>query len=216
MRELEQLHGRDAGLRATLADRQTEGGPPQLLGVELVSPGSWSRNHPTSDRSRRPSSFPRTTRSSFVEGPPGGVAQGGTAERRESPRARSQRAVGSRCPSGNGRPASGRHDGATRGLALSSLFAHVGDGFSARSSSGRGGRTNSRFVGSHAPWIAKFCRARVRLSDPFGPPETTSASASPCPSSSQKQTGRSRIRPSLRASGSRSKGRVASPPTGRV
>jgi hypothetical protein len=39
-------------------------------------------------------------------------------------------------------------------------------------------------------------RASVKLSDPLGPPRTTSASRSDCPSSSQKQTGQISFAPS--------------------
>ena len=56
-------------------------------------------------------------------------------------------------------------------------------------SAGSGSRTNCLQRSSHAPIARKFARAAVRLSRPFGPPRTRSASWSSWPSSSQKQTG---------------------------
>jgi hypothetical protein len=62
-------------------------------------------------------------------------------------------------------------------------------------SSGRGGLTWSRNARSLARMTAKFPRARVKDSGPLGPPRTSSASWSSCPSSSQKHTGHSSYAP---------------------
>ena len=51
------------------------------------------------------------------------------------------------------------------------------------------GLTNRTADSEHAPRQRKFSLAVVRLRSPFGPPLTMSASASSCPSSSQKHTG---------------------------
>jgi hypothetical protein len=53
----------------------------------------------------------------------------------------------------------------------------------------RGCRTLGRKRGSLAPHALKFSRACFKLRLPFGPPRTTVASSSSCPSSSQKHTG---------------------------
>jgi hypothetical protein len=61
-------------------------------------------------------------------------------------------------------------------------------------SNGNGARTRPTNRGSEAPQARKFARAAVRLRMPLGPPRTTSASTSSCPSSCHQQTGhRSKI-----------------------
>jgi hypothetical protein len=58
-------------------------------------------------------------------------------------------------------------------------------------SNGNGARTRPTNRGSEAPQATKFARAAVRLRMPLGPPRTTSASTSSCPSSCHQQTGHS-------------------------